>query len=179
MTGKALDNIKPIPGESFDAFRNRVHAAMFADIFSTVDRQNEASVRRYIDKGDLRYAVKLMKEWLERKLEDVEVLRTLKAYLIEKRVEVRAVKAGYARTYCKNKRAKRAASDIPGRQKSRSLDVLDEVPGEDVPKRSSAELTNPENRRAIIGAGTRTQWRSSLHDDTRQAAACSSRDGEA
>jgi hypothetical protein len=112
MTGKALDNIKPIPGESFDAFRNRVHAAMFADIFSTVDRQNEASVRRYIDKGDLRYAVKLMKEWFERKPEDVEVLRRLKAYLIEKRVEVRAVKAGYARTYRKNKRAKRAASDI-------------------------------------------------------------------
>ena len=80
--------------------------------FSTVDRQNEASVRRYIDKGDLRYAVKLMKEWFERKPEDVEVLRRLKAYLIEKRVEVRAVKAGYARTYRKNKRSKRAASDI-------------------------------------------------------------------
>jgi len=53
-----------------------------------------------------------MKEWFERKPEDVETLRRLKSYLLEKRTDIRAVKAGYARTYRKNKRAERAASDI-------------------------------------------------------------------
>ena len=40
------------------------------------------------------------------------MLRRLKAELIERRREVRAIKAGYARTYRRNKRDKRVAADV-------------------------------------------------------------------
>ena len=109
MAGQALANIKPMPGESREAFLNRGFQAIFADIF--VSQQNEEHVRSRIRRGDFSYAIRLMKDWFRRKPEDVEILRSLKAYLIERRTELRAVKAGYARTLRKNKRAKRTASD--------------------------------------------------------------------
>ena len=109
MTGKALANIKPLPGESPDAIMARCMNAFFADLF--VDQQNEEHVRSRIRRGDFSYAISLMKDWFRRKPEDVEILRGLKAYLIQRRAELRAVKAGYARTLRKNRRAKRAAAD--------------------------------------------------------------------
>jgi hypothetical protein len=110
MTANSLDTIKPMPGESVDAFWVRALNAVFADAF--VEEQTEAGVRKRIARGDFRYAVRLMKAWFERKPEDIEVLRSLKAYLIERRAEVRATRAGYARTYRRKKRERRAAEDV-------------------------------------------------------------------
>ena len=110
MTGKYVDNLKLMPGKSMDAFWGRAMNAVFADAF--VDEQTEEGVRRRIDRGDFRYAVRLMREWFERKPEDVEVLRGLKAHLLQRRVEVRAIKAGYARTYRRKKRERRVADDV-------------------------------------------------------------------
>ena len=87
----------------------RAMKAAFADLF--VDQQNEEHVRSRIKRGDFSYAIRLMKDWFRRKPKDIEVLRGLKAYLIQRRAELRLAKAAYARTLRKNRRAKRAASD--------------------------------------------------------------------
>src|SRR6516164_8888738 len=113
MTGTGL-KIEPLPGETYNTFKDRAFIAAMNDVFGRlfVEAQTEEGVRSRIDRGDFKYAIKLMKAWFERKPEDVETLRSLKAYLREKRVEARAIKAGYARTYRKNKRAKRATEDV-------------------------------------------------------------------
>lgn len=112
MTGKAVAEFKPISGECREAqsLLGQAFTAAINSIF--LSQQNEEHVRGRIKRGDFRYAVKLMRAWFFRKQEDIEVLRSLKAYLLQRRVEVRAVKAGYARTFRKNRRAKRAASDM-------------------------------------------------------------------
>ena len=110
MTGRAVANLKPKPGESYDAFMNRAWIAVFDDLF--VSQQNEEHVRSRIKGGDFSYAIRLMKDWFRRRPEDIEVLRSLKAYLLQRRDELRSIKAGYARTYRKNRRAKRAAADV-------------------------------------------------------------------
>lgn len=91
--------------EAFMKAMNELSAKMF------LEEQTEEGVRKRIDRGSFKHAVDLMKDWFRRKPEDVETLRRLKAYLIEKRTERRAVTAGYARTYRKNKRTKREAAD--------------------------------------------------------------------
>lgn len=110
----SLDNIKPMPGESFNAFKDRAFIAAMNDVFGQIflENQTEEGVRKQIKRGDFKEAVKLMKAWFERKPEDVETLRMLKAELIARRTEVRAIKAGYARTLRRNRRAKRAAADV-------------------------------------------------------------------
>ena len=109
MTGKNLASVQIMPGESVDAFWGRALNAVFADAF--VEEQTEAGVRKRIERGDFKYAVRLMKDWHQRKPEDIETLRSLKAYLVERRNELRAVRAGYARTYRRKKRAERAETD--------------------------------------------------------------------
>ena len=105
-----------LPGETLNDFRTRVYNAafdaLFRNTFSTVNEQTEEGVRARIDRGKFKYAIKLMKEWYDRKPEDVDVLRRLKAYYLERRTEVRALKAEYARTYRKSKRAERIAEDV-------------------------------------------------------------------
>jgi hypothetical protein len=83
MTGAALDKIEPLPGETYNAFKDRAFIAAMNEVSARLflENQTEEGVRRRIDRGDFKYAIKLMKAWFERKPEDVETLRTLKAYL--------------------------------------------------------------------------------------------------
>ena len=85
---------------------NEVSAKLF------VEEQTEECVRKRIDRNDFAYAIRLLKDWFRRKPDDVETLRGLKAYLLEKRTAYRAENARYARTYRANRRAAREASDV-------------------------------------------------------------------
>lgn len=98
-----------IQGETLQQLMLRGMNHLFARSF--FDDQNEAGVRRRIERGDFKYAVKLMKAWFGRKPEDVEILRQLKAEMIEARTKQRDIKALYARRGRAKKRAARAAED--------------------------------------------------------------------
>jgi hypothetical protein len=92
-----------------EAFMKAINDA-FARHF--VEEQTEEGVMKRLDRGDWRYAIKLMKAWFKRKPEDVETLKRLKVRALEVRDRVRATNAGYARTHRQNKRNKRVAADV-------------------------------------------------------------------
>jgi hypothetical protein len=98
-----------LPDETVNQYMVRGMQHFFGRSF--LEDQNEEAVRRRIGRGDFRYAVKLMKAWYRRAPEEVDVLRILKAELLQERARRRIILAGYARTYRRNRRAKRMAAD--------------------------------------------------------------------
>lgn len=98
-----------LPGETFDQFMARGMQHFFGKM--AIASQNVESIKRSIDIGHYDYAVKLMKGWYAREPHQVEVLRGLKAYLLAKRRQRRAMQASWARAHRAKKRKARIAAD--------------------------------------------------------------------